>query len=49
MVRYIKKGRFDDTNKMFVKPKKFDFRVTEKNAKKWSLQIFEDLKKKKLI
>jgi len=45
----IKKGRFDDTNKMFVKPKKFDFRVTEKNAKKWSLQIFEDMKKKGLI
>ena len=45
----IKKGRFEDTNKMFVKPKKFDFRVTEKNAKKWSLKIFEDLKKKGLI
>ncbi len=28
----IKEGRFDDTNKMFVKPLKFDFRVTEKNA-----------------
>jgi hypothetical protein len=34
---------------MFVEPKKFDFRVTEKNAKKWSLQIFEDMKKKDLI
>ena len=45
----IKKGRFEDTNKMFVKPNKFDFRVTEKNAKKWSLQIFEDIKKKGLI
>ncbi len=45
----IKKGRFEDTNKMFVKPNKFDFRVTEKNAKKWSLQIFEDMKKKGLI
>ena len=45
----IKKGRFEDTNKMFVKPKKFDFRVTEKNAKKWSLQIFKDMKKKGLI
>ena len=40
----IKKGRFEDTNKMFIEPKKFDFRVTEKNAKKWSLQIFKDLK-----
>ena len=45
----IKKGRFEDTNKMFIEPKKFDFRVTEKNAKKWSLQIFEDMKKKGLI
>jgi hypothetical protein len=34
---------------MFVKPNKFDFRVTEKNATKWSLQIFEDMKKKNLI
>ena len=42
----IKKGRFEDTNQMFVKPKKFDFRVTEKNAKKWSLQIFEEMCKK---
>ena len=24
----IKEGRFDDTNKMFVKPEKFDFHVT---------------------
>ena len=26
----IKEGRFADTNKMFVAPKKFDFRVTKK-------------------
>ena len=45
----IKKGRFEDTNKMFVKPDKFDYRVTEKNADKWSLQIYEDMKKKDLI
>ena len=45
----IKKGRFEDTNKMFIKPNEFDFRVTEKNAEKWSLQIFEDMKKKGLI
>ena len=45
----IKKGRYEDTNKMFVKPDKFDYRVTEKNADKWSLQIFEDMKKKDLI
>ena len=34
---------------MFVKPDKFDYRVTEKNADKWSLQIYEDMKKKDLI
>lgn len=28
----IKQSRFDDTNKMFIKPSKFDYRVTEKNA-----------------
>ena len=39
----IKKGRFDDTNKMFVKPKKFDFRVTSKNAELWANKIAEEL------
>ena len=29
----IKEGRFEDTNAMFEKPKKFDFRVTEWNDK----------------
>ena len=38
----IKEGRFEDTNQMFVKPNKFDFRVTEKNAKSISLQILLD-------
>ena len=28
----IKEGRFDDTNKMFVPPKNFDFIIKEKNA-----------------
>ena len=31
----IEKGRFEDTNKMFVPPDVYDFRITEKNAKKW--------------
>ena len=35
----IKEGRFDDTNKMFVKPNKFDYHVTSKNAKKWAAII----------
>ena len=41
----IKSGRFDDTNKMFVKPEKFDFHVTSQNAKEWSEKIFIDLNK----
>ena len=40
----IKKGRFDDTNAMFVKPEKFDCHVTSQNAKHWALIIFKDLK-----
>ena len=40
----IKKGRFDDTNSMFVKPKKFDFHVTSQNAKVWAPQIVEKIK-----
>ena len=45
----IKEGRFEDTNKMFVEPKSYDYRVTEKDAKKWSSLIFEDMKKQRLI
>jgi adenylylsulfate kinase len=40
----IKKGRFDDTNKIFVKPKKFDCHVTTQNAKKWAMKIMEQIK-----
>ena len=40
----IKKGRFDDTNKMFVKPKKFDCHVTTQNAKEWAMKIAEQIK-----
>ena len=40
----IDKGRFDDTNAMFVKPKKFDFRVTTQNAEVWASQIVEKIK-----
>ena len=29
----IKKGRFEDTNQMFVKPDKYDFHVTTQDAK----------------
>lgn len=29
-------GRFEDTNKMFIPPEVYDFRITEQNADKWS-------------
>ena len=41
----IKEGRFDDTNKMFVNPDKFDFHVTSQDAKNWALKIYKDLLK----
>jgi adenylylsulfate kinase len=40
----IKEGRFDDTNKMFVKPEKFDCHVTTQDAKHWSLTILKEIK-----
>jgi len=40
----INEGRFDDTNKMFVKPSKYNFHVTTQDAKNWSLKIYEELK-----
>ena len=40
----IQKGRFDDTNQMFVKPEKFDFHVTTQDANLWAPKIAEDLK-----
>ena len=43
----IKEGRYDDTNKMFVKPKKFDFQVTSKEAERWANKIAEQLISKK--
>ena len=36
-----KKGRFENTNKIFEKPKKFHFRITSKNAKYWAKHIIE--------
>lgn len=32
----IDKGRFEDTNKAFVPPDVYDFRITEKDADKWA-------------
>jgi len=40
----IKKGKYDDTNAMFVKPEKFDFHVTTHDAKVWATRIAEKIK-----
>jgi len=40
----IKEGRFEDTNEMFVKPEKYDFKITTLNAKLWAPQIAERIK-----
>ena len=40
----IQKGRFEDTNQMFVKPEKFDFHVTTQDANLWAPKIVEELK-----
>ena len=39
----IKKGRFEDTNSLFIAPKKFNFKVTTKDAKHWSKLIAKDI------
>jgi len=43
-VNTIKEGRFDDTNKMFVKPEKFDCEVTTQDAKHWAPIILKEIK-----
>ena len=40
----IKKGRFDDTNQMFVKPDKYDCHVTTQDAKIWAPKIAKEIK-----
>mgnify|MGYP001476304558 CR=1 FL=1 len=40
----IKEGRFDDTNKMFVKPDKYNFHVTTQDAKNWAPKILKEIK-----
>ena len=39
----INKGRFEDTNKMFVKPNKYDFHVRSQNAKEWAPKIADQI------
>ena len=40
----IKKGRFEDTNQMFVKPDKYDCHVTTQDAKVWAPKIAKEIK-----
>lgn len=37
----IDKGRFEDTNKAFIPPTKYDFRITEQNAEVWAPFVAE--------
>ena len=39
----IKKGRFEDTNQMFVKPEKYDCHVTSQDAKHWASKIIKEI------
>jgi len=39
----IDAGRFEDTNKMFVEPELYDFRITEQAAEKWADFIAEHI------
>ena len=41
----IQKGRFEDTNQMFVKPEKYDFHVTSQDAETWAFKVYDNLKK----
>lgn len=37
----VNSGQYEDTNKMFTVPTKYDFRITEKQAEFWSLYVSE--------
>ena len=39
----IKSGRFDDTNKMFEEPSKYDFKVGHMEASMWAFLIKQDI------
>jgi len=39
----IKEGRYEDTNKAFIPPEQYDFRVTEQNCEKWAEFIGEHI------
>ena len=39
----IKEGRFEDTNKLFEEPSKYDFKVTHMEADMWAFLIKQDI------
>ena len=39
----IEKGRFDDTNQMFVKPQNFNIKVDTFDAKNWAQKIHKEI------
>jgi len=39
----IEAGRFEDTNRMFVPPEIYDFRITEQNADRWAEFVGEHI------
>lgn len=39
----IPQSRYDDTNQMFEPPKKYNFKITEKNADKWAPLIGSEI------
>ncbi len=45
----ISEGRYDDTNKLFTEPKKYDVRVTEKNSEKWVKIVYKKISEKKYV
>jgi adenylylsulfate kinase len=42
----IKESEYDDTNKMFEPPVKYDFKVTHKEADMWAFLIKQDIMEK---
>ena len=42
----IKEGRFEDANKMFVPPTKYDFKVTHLDADMWAFLIKQDIQER---
>jgi len=39
----IREGRYEDTNRAFVEPEQYDFRITEQNCEKWAEFIGEHI------